>query len=203
MEKKVRRLKLVALLVLTCIGFLGVSLIDYALPVRYVWFGNQESIQNYGVSTVGHWNERISEWDWVGSYRLQWLFPHFLVLNITPKGAVARRNMNEYFDEEGNAFHLVSSIRDLPRLQVKDEELKKAIALLQSLQHTQEVSIIESHPSGSVQSKLGSGDQLIFPSFDYQEHWQTTLSQAKHKFNEPIICDFRQSKYVACYKASD
>lgn len=199
---KLRSFYLVTLLssVLVTVGIFGGKSF---LPVTQVWFGQSDLPVAYSMSTLKSWTTKVSEWDWVKSYRAKWIYPGQLILDIQPKVPVAIRDNGEFVDAEGAVFHLSTYKDPLPKIAVPDHNIPQALQLLSVLHSSAAVQGIKFHPSGSVWSEFASGEQLIFSSFEHDPNWINALSNAKQHFKTPnVICDYRQKKYVACYTAA-
>lgn len=140
--------------------------ISYVLPVRFVFFGNDSPSRSYPMSTVASWERKLQEWDWVESYRLQWRFPHTLMMSFKAKTPAARQADGQYIAANGELFHLSGYDLPLVIIDVSKEHRLNAINMLFNIKHYMNIERIYEDASGVMLVDTKRGDRIVFPNIE-------------------------------------
>ena len=152
----------------TVAAFFLVSLnIGYVLPVKYVLFGQASEGKSYPISTVKAWENKIQTWDWVSGYRIEWRFPHTLLLHFDAKTPVAKQSDGLYIASDGDLFHLSGYDLPLVGIDVQLGHIPDALAILFGIQESIDVRYIHEDSSGIVLVETMRGDQVLFNGIEH------------------------------------
>lgn len=177
--------------------FLISTRVNYLLPVKYVFFGNDAQSKIYPISTVHGWELKIQEWDWVSSYRMGWRFPSSLLLSFEAKHPIARQPDGSYVAQDGGLFHLSGYDLPLIQLDVDSQHLKQGVALIATWQQWLDLESISESISGLVRIETKRGDSFYLETIDshvsmpFLERW---LSQQVL----PQQCFILSSELISC-----
>ena len=178
---------------------IGMSLgASYILPVKYVWFHKNDESHRYPLSTVSQWEGVIDGWDWVSSYKMQWVFPTTLDLSVNMKTAVAKQPDNSLVAKDASVFHLRKVPEHLPIVDVTPSRLAQALVLLQDLKAHLEIESIYEYASGAVLVKTQNQQEMLFPSMDVPDKLYQVM--AKMPNTGKWTCHFGHPRYASCMK---
>lgn len=166
----------------------------YWLPVNEVWYGHQSVLVEH-MATPYAWEKRIQSWDWVESYSLTWIYPSVLRLDLVKKEPVAVTQDNRYISSKGAFFRLGSHKIKVPVLDVPDEHVPKALALIDEVG---KVCSIKEYPSGSVEVVMEGKDKVLLAGYGKPKHYDEVMAKAKEKKTK-VFCDFRSDQYANCH----
>lgn len=165
----------------------------YWLPVKEVWYGHQKVDLSH-MATPYAWEKQLESWDWVESYSLTWIYPAVLKVDLVRKVPVAKTLDNRYVSEEGSLFHLGNHEVNVPLLDIPDEDIPKALSLMQTVDS---IRTIKTYPSGTVEVKFDSEDTVWLAGYDKPLQYDKILEKAKNK-GQKTFCDFRNGQYAVC-----
>ncbi|MDC3181095.1 hypothetical protein OAT84_03020 [Gammaproteobacteria bacterium] len=74
------------------------------LPVYWLWSNHASEGKHFQISSIGAWQQQISQWQWVDKYQLKWTFPGFIQMHIVSKTPVLKIGEYTYVDQYGHAF---------------------------------------------------------------------------------------------------
>lgn len=168
----------------------------YLLPVKEVWFGHQESTKAYPLATVKDWEDKIQSMDWVDSYRMRWVYPSSLALELDVKSPQAVLVSGEYVAMDASLFHMPNQMVDVPALDVDKGHIIDALTLVRYFELYDSVKHIQEFSSGAVKVKVSSGMTFVLPSMQFHKAIPPLLSMYK---GQQKHCNLVHNKYASCY----
>ena len=140
----------------------------------------------------------IDGWDWVASYKMQWIFPTTLDLSVNMKTAVAKQPDNSLVASDASVFHLRKVPEHLPIVDVTPSRLAQALVLLQDLKAQLDVVSIYEYASGAILVKTQNQQEMLFPSMDVPDKLYQVV--AKMPNTGKWTCHFGHPRYASCMK---
>ncbi len=169
---------------------------SYVLPVKYIWFNKNDEHHTYPLSTVHQWASAVKEWNWVSSYKMQWVFPDTLKLSISMKNPLARQADGSFIANDASVFHLRKKHINLPLVEVLPEHLSQAMGLLQQLQSHFPIQHIYEYASGAVLIEINGYQQMVFPAMEMPPKLVAVINKLPQQGS--WYCHFGHTQYASC-----
>ena len=150
------------------------------------------------VNTVYDWKHAVGSWDWVKQYRIRWVSPGYVKIDLESKKAVAKTDQHQFIDPNGRPFENKHSAFDVPDVYFNQAEYTEVVKWISGLKDLGlEPASFYQGESDTAKIEIKGGGALVLDGLRFKGQ-KKRLAQIEKALRAQKTCYLVADQFASC-----